>query len=155
MAHSVEGRFPFLDHRLVTFCGQLHPGLKLRGLTEKFLLKEASRPWLPEAIRTRTKRPYRAPIHKSFFHGRELEYVEDLLSPATVAALGLFRPGAVQHLKAKVEEGRPLGETDDMALVGILSTHLLVHQFLEHFPRPDPVGGRDDVKVVALSWAGG
>lgn len=155
MAHSVEGRHPFLDHRLVEFCNQLPPALKLRGLTEKFLLKEASRPWLPDAIRSRVKRPYRAPIHKSFFHGRPLDFVEELLSPASLASTGLFNPGAVRHLKAKAEAGHALGETDDMALAGILSTQLLIRQFIERFPRPDPIGERDDVKIVALDPTGG
>jgi asparagine synthase (glutamine-hydrolysing) len=67
MAHSVEGRFPFLDHRVVEFCNQLPPHLKLRGLTEKYLLKQAVRDLLPEEIWRRPKRPYRAPIHRSFF----------------------------------------------------------------------------------------
>ena len=49
MAHSVEGRFPFLDHRVVEFANQLPPSLKLNGLTEKYLLKEVSREWLPAA----------------------------------------------------------------------------------------------------------
>ena len=49
MGHSVEGRFPFLDHRVVEFANQLPPSLKLNGLTEKYLLKEVSREWLPAA----------------------------------------------------------------------------------------------------------
>lgn len=39
MAHSIEGRFPFLDYRLVEFCNRLPPSLKLRGLTEKYILQ--------------------------------------------------------------------------------------------------------------------
>ena len=61
MANSVEGRFPFLDVRLVEFCNALDERLKLRGLTEKYLLKRAAQPWLPDIIRQRPKRPYRAP----------------------------------------------------------------------------------------------
>ena len=41
MAHSVEGRFPFLDHRVVEFANSLPPRLKLRGLTEKYILRKA------------------------------------------------------------------------------------------------------------------
>src|SRR5207253_11066577 len=68
MAHAVEGRFPFLDVRLLEFCNGLDPRLKLRVLREKHLLKEAARPWLPEVIRQRPKRPYRAPVHRCFFN---------------------------------------------------------------------------------------
>ena len=53
-----KGRFPFLDHRVVEFCNRLPPRLKLRGLTEKYLLKRLSRRWLPEEIWRRPKRPY-------------------------------------------------------------------------------------------------
>ena len=43
MANSVEGRFPFLDHRLIEFANRLHPRYKMRVLREKHLLKEAMR----------------------------------------------------------------------------------------------------------------
>ena len=66
MAHAVEGRFPFLDYRIVEFCSRLPARLKLRGLTEKYLLKQLGREWLPEDVWQRPKRPYRAPIHRCF-----------------------------------------------------------------------------------------
>ena len=66
MAHSVEGRFPFLDVRVVEFANRLPPDLKLFGLMEKYLLKRLASQWLPEEIWKRRKRPYRAPIHRSF-----------------------------------------------------------------------------------------
>ena len=61
MANSVEGRFPFLDHRLIEFANGLHPKYKMRGLNEKYLLKRALRPYLPEPTLARPKQPYRAP----------------------------------------------------------------------------------------------
>jgi asparagine synthase (glutamine-hydrolysing) len=67
MAHSVEGRFPFLDHRLVEFCNRVPPSLKLRGLDEKYLLKRAVKDLVPAEILRRAKHPYRAPIFRSFF----------------------------------------------------------------------------------------
>ncbi|HXJ55473.1 MAG TPA: asparagine synthase-related protein, partial [Verrucomicrobiae bacterium] len=72
MAHSVEGRFPFLDYRVVEFCSRLPADLKLRGLTEKYLLKKLGERWLPQEIWRRRKRPYRAPIHRSFFNQPDL-----------------------------------------------------------------------------------
>jgi asparagine synthase (glutamine-hydrolysing) len=50
-------------------------------------------------------------------------------------------------LIAKAEESKPLSETDEMALVGILSSQLLYWQFVENFRTPPPIGGADDVKV--------
>jgi len=148
MANSVEGRFPFLDHRLVAFCNALPVTLKLRGLTEKYLLKRVSREWLPAEICDRPKQPFRAPIHPCFFNAARLDYVRELLSPGAIASAGLFNPAAVGQLTAKLDRGLPLGETDDMALAGILSTQLVVRQFVSRFPKPPSIGADDDVKVV-------
>jgi len=150
MAHSVEGRFPFLDVRLVEFCNTLPPGIKLHGLEEKYLLRLAAQPWLPETIRRRPKRPYRAPVHRSFFHEDSPQYVRDLLSPKAVRAAGYFRPDAVDRLVRKIEGGAALGETDDMALVGILSTQLVHQQFVQHFRGPESLPGDRQVKIYRL-----
>jgi asparagine synthase (glutamine-hydrolysing) len=131
MAHSVEGRFPFLDYRVVEFCNQLPPHFKLRGLTEKYLLKRAMRDLLPEEIWSRPKRPYRAPIQHSFFpNGKPLAWVGDLLSPAELGKSGYFEPLAVANLLKKLDRSGELGETDEMALTGILSTQLVHQQFV-------------------------
>jgi asparagine synthase (glutamine-hydrolysing) len=140
MAHSVEGRFPFLDYRVVEFSSRLPPEVKLFGLNEKFLLRRLARKWLPDEIWQRRKRPYRAPIHRSFF-GPEggLEYVCDLLSRECLEASGFFNPEAVQQLRAKLEAGKRVGETDDMALAGILSTQLVWRQFVVDFRHHMPL----------------
>ncbi|MDW8308836.1 MAG: asparagine synthase (glutamine-hydrolyzing) [Verrucomicrobiales bacterium] len=150
MAHSIEGRFPFLDVRVVEFCNRLDPRLKLRGLTEKWLLKQAAQPWLPDLIRRRPKRPYRAPIHRSFFNDATPDYVRELLAPDALRQTGLFRPAAVTQLVTKIESGAPVGETDDMALAGILSTQLVHHLFVKQHRRPQPLGGRDRLRRCCL-----
>lgn len=147
MAHSVEGRFPFLDWRVVEFCNRLPARLKLHGLTEKYLLKKLGERWLPQEIWHRRKRPYRAPIHRSFFNHPSHDYARELLSPEQLKCSGLFKPGAVSQLVRKIEDRRPLGETDDMALVGIISTQLLHHQFVVDFNLPPPISDADFVKV--------
>lgn len=147
MANSIEGRFPFLDVRVTEFCNRVAPRLKMRGLDEKRLLKAAAGPWLPEAIRARPKRPYRAPIHRSFFHEGAPEYVRELLGERALADSGLFRPAAVAGLTAKIAGGARVGETDDMALAGILSTQLVHHLFVKNARRPRPLDATEPVKV--------
>ncbi len=147
MAHSVEGRFPFLDVRLVEFCNRLPAAMKLRGLHEKRLLKAAALPWLPEVIRRRPKRPYRAPVHRSFFNAQTPDYVRELLQPQNLRATGFFNPPAVAQLIRKIDAGSAISETDDMALVGILSTLLVHRQFVTHFRRSEPLDGNDAVKI--------
>ncbi len=147
MANSVEGRFPFLDYRVVEFCNRLPPQLKLRQLKEKYLLKQLACKWLPDEIWQRPKRPYRAPIHRSFFNDSTPDYVRELLSPEQIKATGLFKPMAVSQLTQKLDRGMPLSETDDMALAGIISTQLVHHQFVSNFKMPPPLAATDDVKV--------
>jgi asparagine synthase (glutamine-hydrolysing) len=147
MAHSVEGRFPFLDHRLIDFCNKLPPELKLNGLTEKYLLKQLASEWIPEPIWQRPKRPYRAPIQRSFFNPRLRERVEDLLSADRTSRYGIFKPKAVQQLATKAASSAHLSETDEMAMAGIISTQLVYEQFVEDFRMPAPIGERDDIKV--------
>ncbi|MGC3956799.1 MAG: asparagine synthase (glutamine-hydrolyzing) [Verrucomicrobiota bacterium] len=149
MAHSVEGRYPFLDVRVMEFCNRLPARLKLRGLTDKYLLRQLASQYLPEQIWKRRKRPYRAPIHRSFFNAATPAYVRELLSDSHVAAAGVFNPIAVRQLVTKLEQGKAVGETDDMALVGILSTHLVQQRFVSHFSAVPTLSGQDDVKVIS------
>jgi asparagine synthase (glutamine-hydrolysing) len=131
MAHSVEGRYPFLDHRVGNFAAKLHPSLKMRVLNEKFLLKEAARGKVPASILRRSKQPYRAPDGKSFFGRRRPDYVDELLSPEVLRRTGIFDPNPVSRLVAKFKSGRTTSTKDDMALVGVLSTQLMAHKFLQ------------------------
>jgi asparagine synthase (glutamine-hydrolysing) len=133
MAHSVEGRFPFLDHRVVEFAARLAPSLKMKVLNEKHLLKRCARDLIPPSVRKRCKQPYRAPDGKSFFHAARPEYVDELLSAERVRAAGLFHPQAVRKLVQKFCAGKAIGIKDNMALTGILSTQLLVDQYVTHF----------------------
>jgi len=141
-ANSVEGRFPFLDHRVIEFANQLPPHLKIRGLEEKYVLKKSAQGLLPPEIWRRRKRPYRAPIHTSFF-GSQLDYVASLLGRDAISAYGYFNPRAVDRLVQKCRAGGRVSEGEDMALVGILSTQLLHQQFIQDAlrdaPKVDPV----------------
>jgi asparagine synthase (glutamine-hydrolysing) len=132
-AHSVEGRFPFLDHRVIEFASHIPPTLKILGLNEKYVLKKAMQSMLPQSVCARAKRPYRAPIQRCFFGGTTREYVRELLSPEAIQAAGYFHSPAVARLVKKATGVYPLSERDNMTLVGILSTQLLHHQFVETF----------------------
>jgi asparagine synthase (glutamine-hydrolysing) len=130
MAHSVEGRYPFLDYRVIEFCSRLPSEMKMPVLVEKWLLKQLGKKYLPDSIWKRVKKPYRAPIHRSFFTPQPLDYVTDLLSEPAVQASGLFDPQAVARLRQKAQNGASLSEVEEMALVGVLSTQLVHDQFV-------------------------
>lgn len=124
MAHGLEGRFPFLDHRLVEFASRIPVGMKLKGLAEKHILKRAVRDLVPQAITTRLKQPYRAPDSRSFTTGGIPDYVRDSMSAAAISDTGLFNPVAVEKLVGKCARDNPVGYRDNSAFVGILSTQL-------------------------------
>lgn len=133
MANSVEGRFPFLDHRVIEFANRLPPRIKMRALNEKFLLKRAMARHLPAEIIARHKQPYRAPDIPAFFSGHPPAYVEDLLSEEKLTHYGYFDAKKVRFLVAKARRGSAIAHKDNMALVGILSTQLCHYHFIERF----------------------
>lgn len=137
MANSVEGRYPFLDHRVIEFCNRLPPEMKMPVLVEKWLLKRLGRKYLPETIWQRKKHPYRAPVHRSFFTGDPPAYVREMLSETALRRAGYFEPAAAARLADKASSSLGLSEVEDMALVGILSTQL-VDQFFVRGNRPGP-----------------
>jgi asparagine synthase (glutamine-hydrolysing) len=129
MANGVEGRFPFLDHRVVGFACRLPPDLKLRGLREKHILKEAARGLVPEAVIDRAKQPYRAPDAQAFSTRPAPACVDSALSPQALAQGGLFNPATVGKLKHKVLDGQAASFRDNSAFIGILSTQIWLAEF--------------------------
>ena len=129
MAHAVEGRFPFLDHRVVELGARIAPQLKLKGLREKHILRKAAERLLPDMIANRTKQPYRAPDAAAFTGPDAPDYVARRLAAADLAAAGYFDANAVERLAAKCRNGKFIGFRDNTAFVGILSTELWQREF--------------------------
>lgn len=145
MAHSVEGRYPFLDHRVVEFCARLPDRFKLSGLREKWVLRRAMAPILPDEIVRRRKQPYRAPIAQAFA-GRRRDLLAEALTPRALAEAGLFNAPFVGRLVAKCDRAGALSEGDEMALVAVLSTQLLHRQFVAG-SRPARAIAQDEMVV--------
>ena len=134
MANSLEPRFPFLDHRVISFAMKLPPAWKIKALNEKYILKKAFGDIIPHSIVSRNKQPYRAPIKEVFFrdsHGYATEFLSDKFLKNT----GYFDPVKTGLLVNKLRKtGQSFtSETQNMALVGILSTQILHHQYIENF----------------------
>jgi asparagine synthase (glutamine-hydrolysing) len=152
MAHGVEGRFPFLDHRLFEFAAALPTGSRLRGLREKEILRRWARRILPADVSGRAKQPYRAPDASSFFGPAAPEYVADALSLDSIQKKGLFSPKAVAGLARRCKSGLATGFRENQALVAILSTQLWHDQFISKpvSPRMLDVGEADVVLQDAV-----
>jgi asparagine synthase (glutamine-hydrolysing) len=151
MAHSIEGRFPFLDHRVIEFCSKVPPTIRMRALTEKYILKKSMNDILPAQIIKRTKQPYMAPDSRSFFSGAHLDYLEELLSEEYLRKSGYFNPKAVSMLVKKCRQSPTLGFKDNMAMVGIISTLLVHDMFIRNF---DSQRGKIEEQAGTDKYAG-
>lgn len=104
MAHSIEGRVPFLDHELVEFVLRLPPQLKLRRMTGKYLLRRYAAKLLPRAVARRKKMPFYVPVEKYFQQPSFRDLMDDLLDDEAVRRRGLFRPQTVARLRAMMHQ---------------------------------------------------
>lgn len=127
MACSIEARVPFLDHRLWEFCAALPAAYKLKGRTEKHLLREAVRGLLPEATRLRSKKGLAAPYADWLGAARWPDWAEALFSEGAIRRAGLFRPGPAHRLRQAHRSGQP-----GLAplLMGVLSAQLWWERFI-------------------------
>jgi asparagine synthase (glutamine-hydrolysing) len=120
---------------VVAFAAKLPARLKMKVLNQKYLLKKAFAGMIPDSITGRPKQPYRAPDGKSFFAAGAPEYARELLSPQSLEQQGIFDPKAVTTLAKKFQAGRASSVKDNMAMVGVLSSELLMKQFINHKQR--------------------
>lgn len=128
MAHSIEGRLPFLDHELFAWARRLPMGMKIRGTTEKYLLREALRPLLPEAVYRREKHPFTAPPLSRDARCREL--MRDVFGSAAFAALPFFDAAKVRDLLARVPDLPPREQTaTDPVLMLALTADFAARRF--------------------------
>ncbi len=106
----------------------------MNGLTEKYILKESARGFIPDELIDRPKQPYRAPISSCFFGEKSPEYIKDLLSEDSLNKSGYFDSKKVTKLIAKStrKNGTLLSERENMALVGIISTQLIDKMFINN-----------------------
>jgi asparagine synthase (glutamine-hydrolysing) len=141
MGHSVEGRVPFLDHRLIELAARIPPKFKIRVLEEKFILKRAFAHILPSAIATRPKQPYRAPISSCFAPGSDNAGAR-LLQKEELKRTGFVNPLVVEKLMQKSgAHGAGLSERDEMAVATVASLQLLNNKFVENFA---PTGSKEN-----------
>lgn len=148
MANSVEGRYPFLDHRVVEFAARIPVRLKMKGLNEKYLLKKAMQGLLPAAIVERKKQPYMAPDILSFFGATIPPYVDYLLSPDCLKKSELFNADMVANLVEKCRVKARQGFRENMALVGVLSTQMLYDQFIKYWRSECPAVLENTRRVI-------
>lgn len=135
-ANAVEGRYPFLDVDLVEFVKTIPTDLKLKGLVEKYILKEVGRKYLPATIFNRQKQGFVAP-GSPYLIKNGVEWINDLLSYERIKRQGYFNPDTIENLKRIYKEKDfKLNLPFDSDLLIIVLTFNI---FLEVFDLPDYV----------------
>jgi asparagine synthase (glutamine-hydrolysing) len=129
---STEGRYPFLDEKVVHFCSRLAPEYKLRGQTDKWLLREVANRVAPQQIRERRKVMFRANMGSAFLGNNRPEWVDQLLSPESLSATGYFNSTAIERVRRQqlAQGGNGARRFSyDMGLAGVISTQLWHHLY--------------------------
>jgi asparagine synthase (glutamine-hydrolysing) len=148
MANSIEGRYPFLDYRVIEFCSSLPADYKLKGLNEKYLLKRLLKNRIPESIIKRSKQAYRAPIKSVFLSDKSADYVKEMLSESYFRKADIFNFDSVSGLISKIEKTGVSSEIENMVLSSVISTHLLYYQFIEDQNKEFNRGVLRNLKIV-------
>lgn len=132
LAHSVEGRYPYLDLDFVKFSFSLPQNIKLKRLKDKYILRQTFGRRLPESVVNRPKIAYQAPEMKAFFlDGKLIDYAKSLFSSENIKRNNLFDPKSIERLIHIGENGNNsrLSFRDNMAFIVALSTSILQEQF--------------------------
>ncbi len=145
MANSVETRYPYLDEDFIEFVSQLAPRWKLRGLRDKYILRQAAARVLPREDAFRAKAMFRAPLAETFLANAP-PFVRQLMSREALERTGYFDPDTVGSDYALIASGQAgkVGVFRRLALSGVVATQLWHHLYLggglcdlpEHSPRP-------------------
>jgi asparagine synthase (glutamine-hydrolysing) len=145
MAHSLEVRPPFLDHRIVEFAASLPQRLKIRGGTQKFVLRELMRGKLPETVLKRKKTGFDIPTH-DWFRGALRQLLMDTVTPKAIAATGIFDVRAIEtlirdHMERRINAGYHLW--------GLLTLFLWMKRWKVEAPAQTEAVPQENARVFA------
>ena len=130
MHSSVETRYPFLDDDVIKFCSEIAPEYKLRGMREKWLLRQVAAKTLPARIANRPKTMFRSSLAATFLGPTRPSWVDQVLSPESMKKTGLFdadlvaRQVGFQRSMPRITTGRFVY---DVGLTCVVSTQLWHH----------------------------
>jgi len=130
MGHSIEGRVPFLDHHVVEVIRSQPVSQKIRGMTEKYVLREAARDVITDTIYRRQKHPFLAPPATLNPQGRLNAFVQDTLRGPVLAAMPFFDQKKVIRILDRIDDMDDGGRVaNDQTLMLIASACVLQERF--------------------------
>jgi len=128
MACSIEARVPFLDNEVVNFLLRVPSKLKIKRLTQKYLLRRAFRDILPAGVVRRRKAGFGLPI-RSWLQNELRDMVHDMLSEKRVRERGLLQPAAVSRM---IEENMSGRQDHTLRIWALLTLELWQQTFLDN-----------------------
>jgi asparagine synthase (glutamine-hydrolysing) len=105
MANSLEGRAPFLDHRVVEFGVRLPRELRIKNHRGKHLLRKIAARWLPPEVLSKPKHGFGIPL-PAWFRGPLYGLASDIMGSQAFRERGLIRPAAAQHYLDEHKAGK-------------------------------------------------
>jgi len=130
MAHSVEGRVPFLDHHVVEVIRSQPVNQKIRGMTEKYVLREAARDVITDTVYRRQKHPFLSPPATLDPQKRLSVFVQDTLRGPVLGSIPFFDQKKVVDLLDsldRMDEGSRVA--NDQVLMTVVSACVLHERF--------------------------
>ena len=128
MAHSIEGRLPFLDHQVVEVIRSQPVSQKIRGMTEKFVLREAARDVISDTVYRRQKHPFLSPPATLNPKERLSALVQDTLRGPTLASIPFFDQKKVISFLDRVETMDEGSRVANDQLLMILTSACILHE---------------------------
>ncbi len=133
MHNSIEARYPFLDEDVIEFCTSIAPEYKIKGRTEKWLLRQVAAKTLPPRLARRPKTMFRASLSGTFLGPERPPWVDQLISPESLRRAGWFDPAAVAaevHKQTSMPRITAKRFVFDVALTCVVTTQLFHHLYL-------------------------
>lgn len=130
MAHSIEGRVPFLDHHLVELMRSQPVTQKIRGATQKYVLRESVRNVITDTVYRRHKHPFLSPPATLNQQSRFNILLQDTLRSPILSSMPFFdRPKVLNLLDNLNKMDEPSRVANDQVLMTLLSACVLHHRF--------------------------
>jgi asparagine synthase (glutamine-hydrolysing) len=128
MAHSIEGRLPFLDHHVVEVIRSQPVNQKIRGMTEKYVLREAARDVITDTVYRRQKHPFLAPPASLNPQGRFNAFVQDTLRGPACASIPFFDQKKVINLLDRVDDMDDAGRVINDQTLMLMASACVLHE---------------------------
>ncbi len=130
MGHSIEGRVPFLDHHVVEVIRSQPVDQKIRGMTEKYVLREAVRDVITDTVYRRQKHPFLAPPASLNPQGRLNAFVQDTLRGPALASIPFFDRKKTIRILDQIDDMDDAGRiANDQTLMLMTSACVLQERF--------------------------